>query len=350
MMHHKKLSRTIKPNEIMRFMRQFATLINAGITPVIACDIITGGLTHLGMTSLVYQIKHDMLAGKSLYVSFARHSLHFKPVICQLIRVGEETGTLDQTLDQAARYLEQQENFKKSIRQMLVYPAITASTACLITLSMLVLVIPRFASLFEATNVHLPLWTRFLFALSAFLIDHSAMLVTGIASIVVFIVYSFPPETWQSQFLKLLKSLPVIRSHHQQCQLTAFTTQLAVTFNAGIPLPDALTLCKPERGQLERAVHQIRAGILAGQPFHACMQTQPSFPPFLTQMIKAGEASGKLHSMLQHIALELENDTRQQLQQLTKLLEPLIILTLGVVIGGVIIGMYLPVFQLGSAL
>jgi type IV pilus assembly protein PilC len=340
----------ISATDIMLFMRQFATLLAAGVPATRSCDIIESSQQHLGLSSFLHQLKHDMLAGKSLHAGFNRYRDHFDPLICHLIKVGEETGQLDSSLLHIADYLEKRHALKKQIQRALFYPALTALIALLITTGMLLFVIPRFAELFQTSSVVLPWWTRCIFALSSFARHQGAILLLLLAAAAVIIFYSLPSARQWHTWHTLFTHLPIANTVLQQKSLTSFTHSLAMSFSAGITLPDAIALCFSDTSPLTPTLYQLQTSILAGLPLHKSMQPLTCFPAYMVQMIKVGEESGKLDAMLLHIADKMEADLAHHLNQLSQLLEPLIMLILGVVIGGLVIGMYLPIFKLGSAL
>lgn len=336
--------------DIMLLMRQFATLLSAGVPAIRSLDIIESSQHHLGLSSLLHQLKRDMLAGKSLHAGFNRHHDYFNPLICHLIKIGEETGQLDNCLLRIADYLEKRQSLKKQIQRALFYPALTAIIAILITTGMLLFVIPRFAELFQTSSVALPWWTRCIFALSSFACHQGIYLILCLIISVIAGIYFLPTARQSHTWHTLLAHLPITKTVLHQKSLTSFTRSLALSFAAGITLPDAIGLCLSSASPLTPTLYQLQTSILAGLPLHKSMQPLASFPAYMIQMIKVGEESGKLDTMLLHIADKMEADLAHYLNQLSQLLEPLIMLTLGVVIGGLVIGMYLPIFKLGSAL
>lgn len=340
----------ISATDIMLFMRQFATLLAAGVPAIRSCDIIESSQRHLGLSSLLHQLKHDMLAGKALHTGFSRHRHYFDSLICHLIKVGEETGHLDNCLHRIADYLEKRQALKKQIQRALFYPALTAAIAVIITTGMLLFVIPRFAELFQTSSLALPWWTRCIFALSSFICHQGIIILLCLTASIAATLYFLPAARQSHTWHTLLTRLPIVNTVLHQKTLASFTRSLAMTFAAGINLPDAIALCCSDTSPLTPALYQLQAGILAGLPLHKSMQPLTCFPAYMTQMIKVGEESGKLDTMLLHIADKMEADLEHHLNQLSQLLEPLIMLTLGVVIGGLVIGMYLPIFKLGSVL
>lgn len=336
--------------DIMHFIRQFATLLSAGVPAVRSCEIIESSQQHRGLSSLLHQLKRDMLAGNSLYAGFARHQDQFNPLVCQLIRVGEETGKLDDSLQRIALYLEKKYALKQQIQRALFYPTLTAMIAFIITLGMLLFVIPRFAELFQASSIILPWWTRVIFAISFFL-RHQALTVFLFLTISISLSLYFLPEINVSATCKnILLRLPIMNKLQHQITLTRLTRNLAITFSAGLSLPDAIQLCMTGPPSLKKQLLHLQTSILGGLPLHQAMQHCSSFPRYMIQMIHVGEESGKLDTMLHHLADKMESDLQHRINQLSQLLEPLIMVTLGVVIGGLVIGMYLPIFKLGSAL
>lgn len=335
----------IRQQEIARLMRQLATLFSAGVSPLRCCDILMSAHTQPGIIKLLNRLRQDMLAGKPIHVSLS-HESHLSPLICQLIRIGEQSGTLDHMLIRIADHLELRLKLKKSLLQSLFYPAFTLITASCITLIMLLFIIPRFADVFSAAAITLPLWTRWIFNVSYLLRHHASFLL--LCPIVCY--WLIPAHQLQQWSSAIMSNLPVLHRLHIQIALARFIRHLAITFSAGMPLPDAVDLCCTGPPALQAQLHQLRPRLLEGMPLHHIMQTLPAFPLLTVQLIKVGEESGKLDEILHRIANQEEEAIQQRVQSLCQLLEPLIILTLGVVIGGLVIGMYLPIFKLGNTL
>ncbi len=340
-----KKRRKINPTDITFFLRQFAILLTAGI-PILKClSLLEQSQNKIAMRLLLFSIRRELLSGKEVYASLRLHAHYFNELTCQLIRIGEHTGKLDMTLNMIAEEHEKQLAFMKRIQQALFYPCLITIAAILVTISLFLFVIPRFAELFADSHVALPALTRFLFFLSSQLQQHIYFLLFPVIPVVIFLFY-------KKQFFFTLCKLPIINTLAQKILLARFAKHLAITFAAGIPIIDALKLLahSPSHPEFAQAIFHLRSKINAGFYLHQAMQTSSLFPDLMIQMVKTGEESGALDQLLFKLAGFFEADIDQMLNQFNRLLEPLIMLVLGVLIGGLIIGMYLPIFKLGMTL
>lgn len=343
-----KQNRRITAFDIAVFFRQFATLLSAGIPILQCCEMLEKSQVKTALRLLIYAIRRELLSGKDLYSSLHIHNRYFTEIICQLIKIGEHTGKLDMTLNMIAEDYEKQLAFKKRIHQALFYPCMITITALLVTVSMFLFVVPRFAELFSGTHVQLPALTRWIFFLSAMLEQHIYVLF--------FPILLFLPQLWSRQWkqqvLRRLTQLPVIKPLRQKIILAKFARNLAMTFSAGIPITDGLKLTMQTDNHIEftHTMIRLRGKINSGMHLHQAMQSLPYFPDLMIQMVKIGEESGLLDHLLLKVAGFFESDIDGLLNQSSRLLEPLIMLVLGVLIGGLVIGMYLPIFKLGSVL
>lgn len=331
--------------DITIFLRQFATLLTAGIPILRCCEMLEKSQVKISMRVLIYSIKRELLSGKDLYSSLYYHQQYFDALTCQLIKIGEHTGKLDITLQMIADEHEKQLAFVKRIKQALFYPCIISVMALVITTSMFLFVIPRFAELFTDTHVPLPTLTLWLFSLSLMLKKHCILLFLPAIFILLILIK-------KNILLRYFSKLPLIHPFLQKIILARFARHLAMTFSAGIPVMSALKLMMHSHTSMEftQAIIHLRTRMNTGLQLHQAMQTLPYFPDLMVQMVKMGEESGSLDTLLIKIADFFESDIEQLVSQFSQLLEPLIMLILGVLIGGLIIGMYLPIFKLGSVM
>lgn len=343
-------SKKIVAADIMFIIRQLNTLLTSGMTPVRSLDIIISAQKNQSILKLVNQIKQDLLAGKPMHTAFARHAETFPFFMTQLIRIGEETGLLTQTLTQLVRHLEQQHRFGQRISRALFYPMVTIIIASVITLSMLIFIIPRFADLFSSSGTALPLWTKCLLQLSTVIIQYGIKMIIGMISALILALYLMPQLKQKSYWFNILGKLPLIRSFYQRVLLIRFIYQLHLTYSAGIGITQSVKLATPSHPTFSTVLQEIQQEIQKGKPLHDAMQRHAIFPLFSVQMIRVGEETGQLDQMLKHVVTHLQEEFEQSLTKLSQLVEPLIMVILGVVIGGLVIGMYLPIFKLGSAL
>lgn len=331
--------------DITLFFQQFASLFSAGI-PLMKCfDILAKSNSTL--SHIILTIKHDILSGKNLYTSLRRHPTYFDELTCQLIKIGEHTGKLNELLLSIANNHAKATAFRNQIKQALLYPCFIMSTAIIITFIMFIFIIPKFAELFQQTENKLPALTLFLFSFANALNRYLPIIM--LIFIVIFISIKKINHTYT--FKHVIKSAPIIKPCLHTILLIRFTRHLAITLSAGIPIIDALTLSANACDDL--AFFQthifIRNKVASGIQIHQALASIAHIPAFITQMVRIGEESGKLADMLANCADLLEAQLNRNLKQLSQLLEPLIMLVLGALIGGMVIGMYLPIFNLGKA-
>lgn len=338
-----KQNRRIVAQDITFFIRQFSTLYTAGV-PLIRCfDVLEKSQAKNAMRLLVYSIKREMLSGRDLYGSLLPHRQYFDDMTCHLVKIGEQTGKLDEMLNRIANEKEKQAAMRKQIQQALFYPCLIGVTAVLVCLSLFCFVIPRFAELFANSQLQLPLITRVLFYLSAQFQQYG-----WICLVVLVLIFASLKNKIKQHFQRL----PLFKGLLTKIRLMRFTRCLAMTCAAGLPLAEALKLLagSQDKDVLAPAILQLSSQIHGGLHLHQAMARLSVFPDLMIQMTRIGEESGMLDNILVRLADMLENDIHQLIQQFSQLLEPLIMLVLGVLIGGLVIGMYLPLFKLGNVL
>lgn len=339
--------KTISDFDITVFLRQFATLLTAGIPIIQCCEMLEKSEVKQSLRLLIYGIKRDLLSGKQLSVSFSALQTYFNALTCELIKIGEATGRLDKMLTTIAHYQEKNLAFKKRLRQACFYPAVIGMTALCVTLSLFIFVIPRFAELFQEMADKLPALTRALFYLATKL--NQAFFIVCIGFVASFILLKNYYPVLIKTLVRFFLYLPFIKTCIHKLRLMRFARNLAITFAAGIPIVDALKLAVNtcDDKDFARELNLLRNKIISGETLTQAM-TQLSFPLLMVQMVKVGEESGMLDAMLEKIADFFEADTDLFITQFSQFLEPLIMVVQGVLIGGIVIGMYLPIFKLGN--
>ncbi len=350
--HQYKQTQHITTLDITLFLRQLATLIIAGVPLIQSCDLLEKSQVKIAVRLLIYSIKREMLNGKAFFYSLRCHRHYFDELTCQLVNIAEHTGKLEIMLGIIADQQEKNLALKKKIKQALFYPCMMTLTALIITISMLIFVIPRFAELFHDTQITLPLLTIVIFYLSQQLQQHILLFAIVFVLTGLLCLYSPMSIRFKQKMTQWMNQTPPLRYLLHKILLARFARNLAVTFAAGIPIHEALTLASHGSGNAEfdQTVLKMRQHLNAGHPLYHAMESLHYFPDLVIQMIKIGEESGMLVLMLNKLADFFEADIEQLIIQLHQLLEPLIMLVLGVLIGGLVIGMYLPIFKLGSAL
>ncbi|WP_336335451.1 type II secretion system F family protein [Pseudomonas putida] len=333
------------------FSRQLATLLKAGVPLLQAFEVMGRSGCDAAQAALLDRLKQDVASGLGLADALQRHPGWFDALYCNLVRVGEQSGTLDRQLEQLATMLEQRQALRKKVRKAMIYPLLLLLTGLGVSAILLLEVIPRFEQLFAGFDTALPALTQWVIDLSTGL-GRSAPLLLVMGAVLGFAGHQLyrqhaATRLWIS---RRVLSLPVFGKLLGQAALARFARSLATSYAAGIPLLDALgTVARVCGGDLhQQAVLRLRQGMANGQGLNQAMASEALFPPLLVQLTAIGESSGTLDQMLEKAASHYEEQVSQALEQLTSLLEPAIVLILGLLVGGLVVAMYLPIFQLGS--
>ncbi|MCE7522709.1 type II secretion system F family protein [Alloalcanivorax xenomutans] len=341
----------IKPADIALFTRQMATMMKAGVPLVQSFDIVADGLDNPSMKDVVLKIKTEVEGGNNFAGALRQHPILFDDLYCSLIESGETSGALETMLDRVALYKEKSEALKAKIRKAVKYPIAVVVVAVVVTAILLVKVVPTFQELFQGFGAELPAFTQFVINLSEGLQSNFVTLLfcTG-AVIVGFIQGRKRSSTFKDAVDRLLLRLPIIGDITHKATVARFARTLSTTFAAGVPLIDALDACAGATGNVvyRKAVLQVKEDVATGQQLQFAMRSTGVFPPMALQMTAIGEESGALDGMLGKVATYYEDEVDNLVDGLTSMLEPLIMSVLGVLIGGLIIAMYLPIFQLGQ--
>ena len=343
----------IKPADIAIFTRQMATMLKEGVPLVQSFDIVAEGVENPTMQELVVDIKSEVASGGGFANACAKHPKYFDELFCSLISSGEQSGTLEVMLDRVATYKEKTEALKAKIKKALTYPIAVMVVAVVVTAILLIKVVPTFAVTFESFGSDLPAFTKMVVALSEWT-QGNWYIVLGIA-IVAGAAFkkgrekSQPFSDWVD---KITLKIPIIGDIVFNSVIARFSRTLATTFGAGVPLVDALNSVAGAAGNAvyRKAIIQIRDDVTTGQTLYSSIKFTNLFPNMLLQMVSIGEESGSLDEMLDKVATHYEEAVDNAVDTLTALLEPLIMSVLGVLVGGLMIAMYLPIFMLGSAM
>ena len=341
----------ITSKDIAVFSRQLATMMSAGVPMVQAFDIVGRGHNNPSMQEMILSIKGDVEGGTSLTAALRKHPLYFDDLFCNLVEAGEQAGVLETLLDKIATYKEKTESLKAKIKKALFYPTAVIVVAILITAIIMIFVIPQFKDLFSSFGADLPAFTRVVITISDFVAAWWwAILLTVVAAVV------FASNVWKRSpkfretMDRLLLKVPVIGMILHKAALARFCRTTATMFAAGVPLVEALQSVAGATGSAvyEKAVLQMRDDVATGQSMQLAMRQQGLFPHMVIQMVTIGEESGALDDMLAKVADFYEEEVDNAVDALSSLLEPLIMVVLGTVIGGLVVALYLPIFQLGS--
>ena len=337
--------------DIAIFSRQLATMLAAGIPLVQAFEIVGNGHENPAMQKLILSVKQDVEGGTALAEALAKHPLYFDDLFVNLVEAGEQAGALETLLDKIATYKEKTEGIKKKIKKALTYPAAVLVVAVVVTTILLIFVIPEFESLFQGFGADLPAFTRMVINLSEFMRDKGWMvLMVTIAAISGYIyTYKRSRRLRELQDRMMLKA-PVVGPILVKAAIARFARTLSTMFAAGVPLVEALQSVAGATGNIvyEDGVMAIRDEVSTGQRLQRAMENTELFPNMVIQMIAVGEESGSLDEMSSKVADFYEEDVDNAVDNMSSLLEPIIMAILGVLVGGLVIAMYLPIFKMGA--
>ncbi|MCG7598942.1 type II secretion system F family protein [Halomonas sp. McH1-25] len=343
----------IKSRDVMLFARQMATMIRAGVPVLQAFNVVAESLRNPAMRSLVQKLSSDVSAGASFSEALRQRPQYFDPLFTNMVEAGEQSGSLDRMLDRVASYREKIETLKGRVRKAMYYPAAVVSVGIGVTALLLIKVVPQFESLFNGFGAELPAMTRMTIALSEFAQAYWLWGLGGLVAGIVAIRQGIKrSDSFAYRMHQLVLRLPVIGNILDKSSVARYSRTLATTFGAGVPLVDALDTAAGAAGNkvYERAVQQVRDDVSSGQQLHFAMRNVNLFPALAVQMVGIGEEAGSLDAMLNKVADFYEEEVDNKVDALTSLLEPFIIVVLGVLVGGLVVSMYLPIFELGTAI
>jgi type IV pilus assembly protein PilC len=341
----------VKPEDIALFSRQLATMMAAGIPLVQSFEIVGNGNDKPAMQKLILDIKADVEGGSSLHESLGKHPLYFDDLFVNLVEAGEQAGALENLLDKIATYKEKTEALKKKVKKALFYPAAVLVVAIIVTLILLIFVIPQFESLFKGFGAELPAFTQFVIELSRFVQDKGIFIAVIIAGAIYTFSYFRKRSRRMREFLdRASLRFPIIGPILEKAAVARFARTLSTMFAAGVPLVEALESVAGATGNIvyEDATMKMREEVSTGQRLQQAMANTQLFPNMVIQMIAVGEESGALDEMSGKVATFYEADVDNAVDSMSSLLEPLIMAILGVLVGGLVIAMYLPIFKLGA--
>ncbi len=345
--------RKITPGDIAIFSRQLATMLKAGIPLVQAFDIIGNGHENPSMQLMLLSIKVDLESGDTLAESLKKNPLYFDELFCNLVEAGESAGVLETLLDKIATYKEKTESMKKKIKKALTYPSAVIIVAFIVTAILLLFVVPVFEDLFKSFGADLPIFTRMIVDMSKAL-KQIWWLVLGIifAVIYIFIYFKKRSPAFNRYLDRILLKIPVIGTILNKSAIARFARTLSTLSAAGIPLVNALQSVSGSCGNImySEAVLKMREEVATGQRLQYAMLQTMLFPHMVQQMIAIGEESGSMDAMLAKVADFYEEEVDNLVDNLSSLMEPMIMVVLGVLIGGLVVAMYLPIFKMGAAI
>ncbi len=345
--------KSIKAKDIAVFFRQLATMMSAGVPLVQSFEIIGRGHDNISMRNLVLKIKSEVESGTSLSETLAKHPVYFDELVVNLVNAGEQAGVLEGLLDKIATYKEKTEYLKSKIKKAMFYPAAVIVVAIIVTSILLIFVVPQFEQLFTSFGADLPAFTRLVVNLSEYMQDWW-WLISGIAAGAVVGVLQAKKRSrkFSRYFDRILLKLPIVGTIMHKASVARYARTLSTMFAAGVPLVEALESVAGATGNTvySDAVLMIRDSVATGQQLQFAMSQTGLFPNMVEQMVAIGEESGALDTMLSKVADFYEQEVDDAVDALSSLLEPIIMSILGVLIGGLVVAMYLPIFKLGAAI
>ena len=337
--------------DIAVFSRQLATMMAAGIPMVQAFEIIGNGHEKPSMQKLVLDIKANIEGGSTLHESLAKHPLYFDDLFVNLVEAGEHAGALETLLDKIATYKEKTEALKKKIKKALFYPIAVLAVAVIVSTVLLIFVIPQFESLFKGFGADLPAFTQMVVNLSRFMQHQGWMVIITIGGAIYAFMYFYKRSRNMRRGLdRIMLKFPIIGPILVKSAIARFARTLSTMFAAGVPLVEAMQSVAGATGNIvyEEGTLRMKDEVATGQRLQRAMENVGLFPNMVVQMIAVGEESGSLDTMSAKVAEFYESEVDNAVDSMSSLMEPIIMAVLGVLVGGMVIAMYLPIFKLGS--
>jgi type IV pilus assembly protein PilC len=343
--------KAVKPRDVAIFSRQIATMMAAGVPMVQAFDIIADGQKNPRFKGMLVNVKQNIEGGSTLNEALGQYPVEFDELYRNLVRAGESAGVLDTILDTVATYKEKTESIKGKIKKALFYPIMVMVVAFAVIMIMLLFVVPVFAKTFKDAGAQLPAPTQLLVSMSQFMQQYWWLIIGGIAGSIIAMIMAKKRSVKFAHFLdRLTLKIPVMGHILRQSAIARFARTLGVTFRAGVPLVEAMDAVAGATGSVvyAEAVHQMRDDVAVGHQLQLAMRQTGLFPNMVTQMIAIGEESGALDHMLFKCAEFYEEEVSNAVDSLASLLEPMMMVILGVLVGGIVIALYLPIFKLAG--
>ena len=343
--------KAIKPADIAVFTRQLATMLKAGVPLVQSFDIVADGLDNPSMRKLILEIKNDVASGGSLAGAMAKHPRYFDDLFCSLVESGEQSGALETMLARVATYKEKTEALKKKIKKAMTYPIMVIVVAIVVSAILLIKVVPTFAEVFSGFGADLPAFTLLVLKISDFMVAYWFIVFAIIgAALVGFREARLRSKAFSDAIDALTLKIPVIGAIVYESVIARFSRTLSTTFSAGVPLVEALESVAGAAGNavFSKLITEVKNEVTTGTQINVALKKSGKFPNLLIQMVAIGEESGSLDEMLDKVADHYEQSVDDLVDNMSALMEPFIMAVLGVLIGGLVIAMYLPIFQLGS--
>lgn len=342
----------ITGRDIVVFTRQFSTMVDAGLPLVQCLDILGKQAENKTLGEVVTTVKGNIETGSDLSASMRKHPKVFDSLYCNLVEAGEVGGILDIILKRLADYIEKSESLKKKVKSAMVYPGAIVTVAVSVVAFLMIFVIPAFASLFEGGGAELPGPTQIVMTISDFFRTKWYILLGGIVAFIFLFKKVYATERGRFEIDRIMLKLPVVGMLVRKVSVAKFTRTLGTLISSGVPLIEGLEICARTSGNkiVERAVFKTIEAIKGGETIAVPLSRESVFPPMVIQMIDVGENSGSLDIMCHKIADFYDEEVDNAVTALTSLLEPMLMVFLGIVVGFIVVAMYLPIFKLGEAI
>lgn len=343
---------SVNAKDVVVFARQFATMIDAGLPLVQCLEILASQQDNPTFKKVLFEVKADVEGGSTFAEALSKHPKCFDELFVSLIEAGEIGGILDTILNRLAIFLEKSIKLKRQIKGALIYPAAIISVAAIVTIVILIFVIPTFQKMFEGFDAALPLPTQIVIALSTFVQNYILLIIVGLIAMGFGIRQLYRTENGRKVMDNMALKAPLIGPIIRKSAVARFTRTLGTMVSSGVPILEALTITAKTSGNrtIETAILQTRSSISEGKTIAEPLAESKAFPPMVVQMIAVGEATGSMDTMLQKIADFYEDEVDTAVKSLTSLLEPALMLFLGITVGGLIVSMYLPIFKLATVI
>ena len=343
---------SVSPKDVVVFARQFATMIDAGLPLVQCLEILASQQDNPTFKKVLFEVKADVEGGSTFAEALSKHPKCFDELFVSLIEAGEIGGILDTILNRLAIFLEKSIKLKRQIKGALIYPSAIISVAAIVTVVILIFVIPTFQKMFEGFDAALPLPTQIVIALSTFVQNYIALIIIGLIAAGFGLRQLYRTENGRKVMDAMALKAPLVGPIIRKSAVARFTRTLGTMVSSGVPILEALTITAKTSGNrtIETAILQTRSSISEGKTIAEPLAESKAFPPMVVQMIAVGEATGSMDTMLQKIADFYEDEVDTAVKGLTALLEPALMLFLGITVGGLIVSMYLPIFKLATVI
>lgn len=345
--------KAITPGDVAIFSRMIATMMQSGVPMVQAFEIIAGGQKNPRLKDLLNAIKTDIEGGSSLSEALGKHPIYFDELFQNLVKAGETAGVLDTVLDTIATYKENLEILKGKIKKALFYPAVVCAVAVLVSAVLLIFVVPQFQSVFKSFGADLPAFTMFLVQASDFMVAYWFFILVAVVGGAFGFMELFKRSLTLQHFIdRAILKVPIIGEIMHNSAVARFARTLGVTFRAGVPMVEALETVGPACGNMvyATAVKRIREDVSVGYQLNVAMRQVDLFPHMVIQMTAIGEEAGALDAMLFKVAEFYETEVNNAVDTLSSLIEPMVMVIIGGVVGSIVVGMYLPIFKLAGAI